>query len=195
MPDPTPSLSDAACVHQTLSGDREAFAELVRRHQLHMLHLCRSLLGHPAEAEDAAQEIFLKAYASLQQFRADASFSTWLYRIASNYCLDQLRQKARRRTESLDAILERDGEKIPLLLNAPPANLASPENWELAEHLLSSLPADYRLVLTLREAQGMRYQEIAETLDISIDSVKARLRRAREQLSQKLRHFLARHNV
>jgi RNA polymerase sigma-70 factor, ECF subfamily len=189
-----PTSLDLDIVNRTLAGDREAYAELVRRHHTKMIGLCASLLGNRTEAEDAAQEIFIKAFHSLSSFRQDSSFSTWLYRIASNHCLDLLRRRARQRSESLEALLERSGDKVETLFAAP-SDPSSPEMEELAHQILASLPPDYRLILTLREAQGLSYQEIAKTLDISLDSVKARLHRARKLLEKVGQHFLARQNV
>lgn len=170
------------------AGRREDFEALVRRHHVQVLRLCISLLAVREKGEDAAQEVFLKAYRSLDRFQGDASFSTWLYRIATNHCLDILRKEARRRTESWEELVERDGEALHRLL-ASPAPSDALEASDLAARVLSHLPEDYRLILTLREAEGLSYQEIAEVLSCSLDSVKARLRRAREALQERLRHF------
>jgi RNA polymerase sigma-70 factor, ECF subfamily len=181
-------------VRRTLAGNREAFAGLVRRHHTKIIGLCQSLLGNPSEAEDAAQEIFLKAFNSIRSFRQDSSFSTWLYRITSNHSMDLLRRRARQRSESLEALLERAGDKVETLLAAPTEN-SGPEMAQWVEQVLATLPPDYRLILTLRESQGLRYDEIAKLLDISIDSVKSRLHRARKSLEALGRHFLASQNV
>lgn len=179
-----PDADEQRIIRDVLSGRREEFARLVRAHQAKVLSLCLSLLKDPAEAEDAAQEVFLKAYRGLRNFRFDSSFSTWLYRIAYRHGLDILRSRRRRRTQSLDALLEERGEGA---LPAAPDQTTQADPARSAENLLSSLPPDYRLVLTLREVQGLSYEEIARATDASLDSVKARLRRARESL----RHFLS----
>ncbi len=166
-------------IRDVLSGRREEFARLVRAHQAKVLSLCLSLLKDPAEAEDAAAEIFLKAYQKLKDFRFDAAFSTWLYRIAYRHSLDLLRARQRRRAQSLDALLEERGEGA---LPPAPDQTTPADPARTAESLLSSLPPDYRLVLTLREVQGLSYEEIARAMDASLDSVKARLRRARQAL-------------
>src|SRR4051812_42500427 len=98
--------SDKELVARARDGDDRAFGELIRRHHARIAGLCASLLGGPSQADDAAQEVFLKAYRSLGQYRGTSSFSTWLYRIASNQCLDLLRAQSRRRSESLEAALE-----------------------------------------------------------------------------------------
>ncbi|MCH7477084.1 MAG: sigma-70 family RNA polymerase sigma factor [SAR324 cluster bacterium] len=184
------SNEESEWIEQVLSGRREAFANLVRKHHAKVLRLCRSLLSDPVQAEDAAQEVFIKAYRSLERFHGDASFSTWIYRIASNHCMDFLRKKTRERTESWDALLEREGERIHKFLCEPDRTDQALERAELLDALLSDLSPEYRFALTLRELQGLTYEEIAETMECSVDSVKARLRRARKQISDRLRHFL-----
>ncbi|MFH1725258.1 MAG: sigma-70 family RNA polymerase sigma factor [Elusimicrobiota bacterium] len=166
-------------IEEVRSGSTAAYAGLVRRHQQMVLSVCASMLG-ASDAEDAAQEVFLKAFRSLGKFQAAASFSTWLYRIATNHCLDTLKKASRQREESWDALLERDGELSPG--SSPPARSESAalEDKDLVERILSGLKPEYRAILVLRELQGLSYRELAETLDCSIDSVKALLRRARE---------------
>lgn len=161
------------------------FEKIVREHHARVLSLCASLLSSQAEAEDAAAEAFLKAYTSWGSFRADASVSTWLHRIAANECLDRLRARARHKSESWDELLETHGERLHALLKEPSAQAAL-EAKDLADRVLCQLSPEYRLVLTLREVQGLSYQEIAQTTGDSLDSVKARLKRARAELEEKL---------
>ena len=150
--------------------------------------LCLSLISNSTQAEDAAQEIFIKAYQSLSRFRGDSSFSTWLYRIAANHCRDLLRKKTREHSESWNDLMERYGESLEKMLvgSNPPF---SRDDADLAHRILSLLSPEYRLILSLREGQGLSYQEIAQTLECTLDAVKARLRRARCELQEKLRHF------
>ncbi|MDD5656379.1 MAG: sigma-70 family RNA polymerase sigma factor [Elusimicrobia bacterium] len=183
------ATSDAELVSRVSSGQKQEYAELVRRHHARILGLCVSMLG-AAEADDAAQEIFLKAYQGLARFAGDSAFSTWLYRIASNHCLDLLRRRNRVKTESWDALLESEGERIGRLLEAPPDEQRRREDADLVERVLSCLPAEQRLALVLREVQGLSYEEIAGAMACSLDSVKARLRRARQDFADRLRHFL-----
>jgi len=183
-------MDDNELVAGVRAAEPEAFAELVRKYHSWVIALCSSVLRDRTLAEDAAQEVFLKAYQSLPEFRGASSFSTWLYRIASNHCLDLLRGLARRRTESWDALLELEGEGIQRLLAAPADEERSREDADLARRVLTCLSPEYRLILTLREIQGLTYQEIAAALDCSLDAVKARLRRARRDFEGRLRHFL-----
>ncbi len=179
---------DEELIGQARSGDDRAYAELIRRNHAKIFGLCVSMLHNTTMAEDAAQEVFLKAYQSLDRFKGQSAFSTWLYRVASNHCLDLLRKSARRPAESLEAILETEGDRVSRLLRAPDEERRA-EDADLVRRVLASLPPDYRLILTLREAQGLSYEEIMAVMDCSLDSVKARLRRAREAALEGLRHF------
>jgi RNA polymerase sigma-70 factor (ECF subfamily) len=177
---------DDALVREAREGDSAAFEELVRRHHARILSLCAGMLRSREAAEDAAQEAFLKAWRGLDSFRGDSAFATWLRRLAANQCLDALRRQSRRSEDSLDD---------PLSAPAMMARLTEPgperaaQARDLAERLLASLPPEQRLALVLRETQGLSYEEIAETLECSLDSVKARLRRARAALEERSRHF------
>ncbi|MCX5796695.1 MAG: sigma-70 family RNA polymerase sigma factor [Elusimicrobia bacterium] len=187
---PSSAEDDAELVSRVQSGEQDAFAELVRRNHAWVLGLCAATLADRSAADDASQEVFLKAYKSLPRFKSGSSFSTWLHRIAVNHCFDLLRSRARRKTESWDELLEKEGERIHLLLAAPAQAGHSPEDADLVRRVLDCLPPDYRLVLTLREVQGLSYDEIAAAMDCSLDSVKARLQRARRDFTERLRHFL-----
>ncbi len=147
------------------------------------------MLGNRTAADDAAQEAFLKAYKSLNTFQEASSFSTWLHRIASNCCLDLLRRRTREKTDSLEALVASQGDGIHSLVRSLENEESSWESADLIQRVLGQLPDDYRLILTLRETQGLSYQEIAETLDCSLDAVKSRLRRARSECEEILRHL------
>lgn len=184
------AITDNELIESVLAGRQGDYAELVRRHHARVLGLCASMVGAGA-ADDAAQEVFLKAYDRLKDFRRDSAFSTWLYRVASNHCLDLLRKEARRRSESLEDLTERDGARLQALLEDPSGDRTrSLEDAELVRAVLARLPEDYRVILTLRELEGLEYKELMEALDCSMDSVKAKLQRARRQFRETLRHIL-----
>jgi RNA polymerase sigma-70 factor, ECF subfamily len=166
-----------------LKTDRDAYADLVREHHGRVLRLCQVLLSNPIEAEDAAQDVFVKAYQSLPSFRADSSFSTWITRIAHNHCMDLLRRRSRQRTEAIDTLPE----------SALPTQNGNPD--KPAQELLAGLKPEYKEILALREVSGLSYDEIAAQLRCSLDAVKARLRRARQELHEKARHFSGTSNV
>lgn len=179
------TTSDRDLITAILSGETDAFAPLVRRHQDHVYGLCLSLMKNPSDAEDAAQDIFLKTYQRLKEFRFESSFSTWLYRVAYHHCLDLLKAQSRRPSVSLDAIIETHGESTA----GPPDEIAPAPLADQARQVLDGLRPEDRLVLTLREVQGLTYEEMRESLQISLDAVKSRLRRARESLRISARHF------
>ena len=146
------------------------------------------MLSDTTLAEDAAQEVFLKAYQSLGHFQMKASFSTWLYRIASNHCLDLLRKKSREKTESWEMFLEKESQQIEALFSVPHEHF-SEEQTELLYRFLSHLSKTSRNIIVLRELDGLSYEEIAKTLDCSLDAVKSRLKRARLEMMETARHF------
>jgi RNA polymerase sigma-70 factor (ECF subfamily) len=189
-------VEDSELIESVLAGRQDAFAELVRRHHPRVFGLCVSMLGDRAQAEDAAQDVFLKAYRRLSDFRGDAALSTWLYRVAANRCLDLLRRTTRRREESWEAFVEREGDGLRRLLAEPAteAPLVS-EDADLVRRTLARMPDDYRLILTLREVEGLDYKELMKTLDCSMDSVKAKLRRARQKFREILGHIESSKNV
>ncbi|MDE2292233.1 MAG: sigma-70 family RNA polymerase sigma factor [Elusimicrobia bacterium] len=182
-------LDDGELARRAGEGERDAFAELVRRHHPALIRFCSAALGDASRGEDAAQEVFLKAFRALEGFGGRSAFATWLHRIAVNHCLDLRRAEARRRSDSLDAIVEREGERLERALGAGRDPAAELEERELADRLLSALPEEQRLALVLRETQGLSYEEIAAAMACSLDSVKARLRRARAALLEAARHF------
>ena len=152
------------------------------------------MLSDATLAEDAAQDIFIKAYQALGRFQAKSSFSTWLYRIATNHCLDLLRKRRRYQTESWEALLEKDRQRMEALFSVSSEHL-SKEYAELLKQLLSHLSVTSRTILVLREIEGLTYEEIANTLQCSLDAVKSRLKRARQEIDTKLRHILKSQDV
>ncbi len=175
-------------------GDAEAFAPLVRAHQARVRLVCLVFLGNKEEADDAAQDVFLKAFEGLQSFKADASFQTWLLRIADNYCRDLLRSRKRQPTQSLDALLTEKGEAAEAFLSrAGPSDeppLYSSQDLELLGRFFSALPSEDREILAMREAEMLSYEDIAQKLHCSLDAVKGRLKRARASLIEKCRNIL-----
>ena len=162
-------------------GDQEAFEELVRLYEKRVLALTRRMCRNPEDAAEAAQEAFFAAWQGLKHFRGDSSFSTWLYRLASNACVDLLRREGKRQ-----AAVSLDDEDLNLDF---PASLSSPqeevERRELREQIeagLRALPPEYREVLVLRELHQLRYEEIGAALGLDLGTVKSRISRARISL-------------
>lgn len=166
-------------------GDQGAFEELVRLYEKRVLALTRRMCKNPEDAAEAAQEAFLAAWQGLKNFRGDSSFSTWLYRLASNACVDQLRREGRRQ-----AAVSLDGDEQTLVVPSPlPSPQEEAERRELREEIeagLQALPPSLRAVLVLREMQQLRYDEIAQALELDVGTVKSRISRGRK----KLRSFL-----
>lgn len=183
------SDDDIALLDRCRSGDRAAFGELVRRHQDRIYNLCVRLLGNRAEAEDMAQATFLKAYANLAKFQPRAAFSTWLYRIAVNTCLDHQRRPF------FESIFRRSASGEEFVLDQPstaPSPEKNLENRQLRSALsraLARLSPKLRAVIVLKEFEGLAYDEIAATLEISLGTVKSRLARARGELQELLQEF------
>ena len=172
-------------VRRVQSGEAEAFEELVRAHEKTVYNLALRLVGNPQDAEDMAQEAFLKVYRSLPEFRGESKFSVWLYRIVSNVCLDHLRRQGRRPASSLTTEDE-DGEEqqwdVPDESQSPERLLEQKLTREAVQRGLETLPEDQRQILLLREIRGMSYEEIGAALDLEPGTVKSRIFRARKRL-------------
>ncbi len=186
------SINEKEVTLAVKKGDTEAFAALVLAHQARVRFLCLGFLRNREEADDAAQDIFIKAFQALGQFKEEASFGTWVGRIAANHCRDLWRQKARQPTESLDTLIENEGEAFQQLFDpsrsaSPPTN--TPEELELLGRLLASLPEEEREILTLSEVEQLSYAAMAARLQCSLDAVKGRLKRARQHVQEKCRTF------
>ena len=144
------------------------------------------MLCNYTDAEEAAQNVFVKVYQSLNRFKGDSAFSTWLYRITANHCVDILRKRNRRKNVSLEALLEKAGDQVEKFFVSPCQADIRLENRQLADQILSTLSEEHRRVLILRETLGLEYQEIAGVLNCTENSVKGRLARARRQLRENL---------
>ena len=176
---------EASLIRRVLAGDPDAFEPLVTENQTRAFHLACRLLGNEADAADAVQDAFLKAYTALGDFRGDSRFSVWLYRLVNNVCIDMLRRRKRQETVSLQTE-DGDGEETELPLpddRWDPAALAErAADREAVRAALAALPADCREILTLREIGGLSYEELAAQLGLEAGTVKSRLNRARKKM-------------
>jgi RNA polymerase sigma-70 factor, ECF subfamily len=193
----TSSDEDALLIKAFQRGDKGAFDHLVIRHKDRIFNLCYRFLGDYEEANDCAQEAFVKAYGSLKAFRLESAFSTWLYRIAVNTCKNKLGSsayKVKRKTVSLDDPGNKEEGPLPMeIQNGTPSPLARMEEKEtmrLLQTALDSLPEEYKTVVALRDVEGLSYDEIAEITGLNPGTVKSRIARARTDLRNKLRGVL-----
>lgn len=177
-------IDDTELVLLTVKGDQAAFGQLVERYEQRLRGYCYQMLSDYSLAEDAAQESFLKAYRSIRRFRSDSLFSTWLFKIAANHCRDLLRSRKRTRAESLEALTEHDRGKIQKLISEGPSTLERVEHRELVAKLLSQLPVEQREIVILRDVEDWDYAQIGQALGCSLDAVKGRLKRARQNLAE-----------
>jgi RNA polymerase sigma-70 factor (ECF subfamily) len=178
------------------NGDRKAFAEIVKRYQNKIMKLGFRMLNQRQEAEDVAQETFFKVYSNLHRYDVTQKFSTWIYRVATNICIDRLRR--RKEQISLDvASSEPSNDNTNRELQLKISNKwQTPENQVILSELqgqvqqaVQQLPDKYRLAIVLRYMQELSLQEISEVLDIPLPTVKTRIHRGREVLRKKLEHL------
>jgi RNA polymerase sigma-70 factor, ECF subfamily len=178
---------DAPLLARLRAGDARAFEELVTTYQHRVFGVALRMLGRRAEAEEIAQETFLRAHRALRDFRGEARLGTWLYAIASRLCLDRLAAGARR--------LERSDDDALLRAPAEGADaVGALERGELESALhdaIAALPEDRRIVVVLRDLEGLAYEEIAEVLGLPLNTVRSRLHRARLDLKAKLERWLS----
>jgi len=176
------SLDPLHLIAKFKEGDTAAFEQLVRLYQDRVYSLCRHLLGNAHEAEDAAQDSFIKAYRNLRHFTPDASFYTWLYRITVNTCLDY------RKRPFFASLFTRSAQGDEFLRRELPDELSPERLYEAKQtgqalqRSLQRLSPKLRAVIVLKEMEGLSYEEISEVLDISLGTVKSRLSRGRIEL-------------
>ncbi len=178
-------LSEKEIIERVLGGDVNAFEELVLRYEGTVYNLALRMVSNREDAADMTQEAFIKAYNSLPSFRGDSRFSSWLYRIASNVCLDFLRSKSRRPQSSLTAEGDDDGDvqlDIPDPAAGPEEQLMKKLSMQSLSEGLKLLPDNQRQILAMRELGGMSYAEIGEALSLEEGTVKSRIFRARKKL-------------
>ena len=186
---------DQQLVVRVQKGDNTAFDLLVRKYQHKIAKLVGRYVRDHAEAEDVTQEAFIKAYRALRGFRGDSAFYTWLYRIAVNTAKNYLESRGRRPV-SLDLELEGlemldDSESLREQAT-PERQLLTGEIATTIQQVLDLLPADLRMAITLREVEGLSYEEIAEIMDCPIGTVRSRIFRAREAVDKELKPLLER---
>lgn len=183
--------ADQILVERVQQGDKRAFELLVVKYHRKIIRLVSRLIRDPAEVEDVAQDAFIKAYRALPQFRGESAFYTWLYRIAVNTAKNYLATQGRRPESSSDIDTEEaetfaDGELLRDI-NTPDSMLHTKQVAETVNRAMEALPEELRTAITLREIEGLSYEEIAEAMECPIGTVRSRIFRAREAIAEKLR--------
>ena len=188
--------SDAPLVERAVAGDHKAFELLVIKYQRRIQRLIGRMVRDVDLVEDIAQETFIRAYRALAQFRGDAQFYTWLYRIAVNTAKKSLMDLKRNPTVSENSFKSDDDDETSPVENelttseTPDAVLASKEIAQIINNALEALPEELRQAITLREIEGLSYEEISEVMNCPIGTVRSRIFRAREAISQKVKPLL-----
>jgi len=188
---------DAALIRAFQEGDKAAFDKLVLNHKDRLFNLCYRILGDYEEANDSAQETFIKVYRGLKKFRFESGFSTWLYRIAVNTCKNKLKSSAYRQKSKMVPL------DNPVLANrsqpsreiqdespSPAMELEKKERMRVIQEAIDALSPEQKQVVTLRDIEGFSYEEVAEITGFNLGTVKSRIARARQDLRKKLRSVI-----
>ena len=180
-------MQDELLIRRAQRGDADAFEQLLLEHQKNVYTLCYRMAGNPDDAMDLSQETFLRAWRCLDQYQFASAFSTWLYRLCSNICIDFLRRRRRQQTVPL-TFEDADGEEqtyaVPDAQPLPEEQVELKLTRETLAAAMAQLLPEHRAVLQLRVVNEMSYEQIADVLDIQIGTVKSRLSRARNQLKK-----------
>ena len=187
-------LSDHALIEATKNGDEAAFAEIVGRYRNPITNYLYRFLNDYEEAVDLAQETFVRVYFAIERYHTDYAFSTYIYRIATNLAISEIRKRKRRTILSLTGLFQTDSEdttefqppdKRPL----PDDDLMEDEQARVVAKAISALPPKYRVPIILRDIEGKTYDEIAGILELGLGTTKSRISRARGLLKEKLKHY------
>lgn len=170
-------------------GDHQAFAKLVSLYQSKIYHLCYRMLGNKQEAEDATQETFMRVYINFKRYDQQQKFSTWIFRIATNWCIDKLRQ--RKQISSLDARQHNNESESSYLESlednlTPESQVIVNETQAYIQNIIEQLPVIYKAPIMLKYMNDFSLQEISEVLNVPVSTVKVRMHRAREYLRRKI---------
>lgn len=180
-------MDERQVIRRVLDGDQEAFAELVTAYEKQVYNLCLRMCGNPEDARDLSQEAFVKAWRGLQFYQFEAAFSTWLYRLTSNVCIDFLRRK-KRAPQTAPPLPNENGEDVePEVADShpdPEEQLLHRERQSQIAWAMGQLEPEFRQALTLRVIQELSYEQIAEIMELKAGTVKSRIARARWKLKK-----------
>ena len=181
-------IDEKKLIERASSGDPSAFNRLMEQHEHRMYAVALRMCANREDAQDCLQEAMLRVYRAIGSFKGQSSFSTWIYRITMNTCLDELRRRKNRQNTSLDGLLDMGW--------APVDGGSGPEKQALMREVrekmngaIRELPDDMRAAIVLRDVQGFSYDEIAQMLEINVGTIKSRISRGREKLREKLKEY------
>jgi RNA polymerase sigma-70 factor (ECF subfamily) len=191
---PSPSPSDRVLITRCQRGDIEAFNLLVQRYERVVFNFAYRLAGNYDDANDVAQDAFVRAYSAIHTFRGDSAFSTWIFRITTNLYLDEKKRRKTRNATSLDEVIALEESSVERQIEDPSPTpeevLTNNERSDLIAKAIQSLPEFQRTMVVLYHVENKAYEEIAEIMDLPIGTVKSRLNRARLALKDKLSELL-----
>ncbi len=194
LPAAEEKLSDHALIEATKGGDEAAFAEIVRRYRSPITNYLYRFLNDYEEAVDLAEETFVRVYFAADRYHTDFAFSTYIYRIATNLAISELRRRKRRRLLSLTGLFQGEDNELAEFQptdprDLPDEELVDSEQSRMIEKAIATLPERYRAPIILREIEGKTYEEIAAILKLGLGTTKSRISRARNLLKEKLKHY------
>ena len=183
-------LKEKDLIRKAKQGDMHAFEELILKHEKIVYNLALRMMNHSEDAKDISQEVFLKAYRSLSNFDERSAFSTWIYRITHNTCIDEMRKRKGKQNYSLEEELENEAGSMQRQIadegDTPEESLLREEQKSEILQALDSLSEEHKAAIVLRDMKGFSYEEIAEILEVSLGTVKSRISRARNQLKNEI---------
>ncbi|MEJ7846888.1 MAG: sigma-70 family RNA polymerase sigma factor [Pyrinomonadaceae bacterium] len=187
-------LSDHALIEATKNGDEAAFAEIVGRYRSPITNYLYRFLNDYEEAVDLSQETFVRVYFAIERYHTEYAFSTYIYRIATNLAISEIRKRKRRTILSLTGLFQTDAEDVtefqpPDTRSLPDEDLLEGEQAGVIAKAIGTLPPKYRVPIILRDIEGKTYEEIAEIMELGLGTTKSRISRARGLLKEKLKHY------
>ncbi len=193
-PVPEKNLSDHELIAATKEGDETAFAEIVNRYRNPITNYLYRFLNDYEEAVDLAQETFVRVYFAIDRYHTNYAFSTYIYRIATNLAISEIRKRKRRTLMSLTGLFQNDADdnteyQPPDTRSLPDADLIDGERDTVIARAIATLPPKYRVPIILRDIEGRTYEEIATIMELGLGTTKSRISRARGLLKEKLKHY------
>ena len=183
-------LKEKELIQKAKQGDMLAFEELILKHEKIVYNVALGMMNHSEDAKDISQEVFLKAYRNIKNFDERSQFSTWLYRITTNTCIDEMRKRKGKQSYSLEEELENEDGTMQRQIadegDTPEESILREEQKSEIIQALDNLSEEHKAAVVLRDVKGLSYEEISEILELSLGTVKSRISRARNQLKTEI---------